>query len=126
MFESFEGFFYAPALVVQVAETMSREAVRIEQIGHHDADASVAGATADEAHNLGLARALIVSRVETLAGAQRDDLLGQSRMQELAHAGKAGLARSFYPHAKIDLALVQYGHQPATGIASIEQQQVGV
>ena len=54
---------------------------------------------------------------------QCDDFFGQATVPERAHGSETGAVDA---HAKRQAALVQDGHQPAAGIAPVEQQQVSV
>lgn len=80
------------------------------------------GATLRTRRTRGGLRALVVERVLLVRCAQHDDALDRVRAREVAHAGEAvGIVDA---HAEFDGAMIEHGHQPAAGVAAIEQQQI--
>jgi hypothetical protein len=121
-----ESLLDAPALVVQITERTSRETDHIDQVSHQNTHLTIGRNMADQPHGLRLAGTLEVADIAAVGAAQRDHLFQEPAAQEVAHARKARVAGSFHSHVERDDPLIQSSHQPATGVAPVEQQQVAV
>ena len=122
--EPLESLLDTPALVLKIAERAGREARRIEQVGHQNTHLTFGRNVTHQPHGLGFNRAAKVLHVSPLGSAQRDHLLQERAALEIAHASKARVGGLLDRHAKRDGALIQCCHQPATRVATVEQQQI--
>lgn len=75
------------------------------------------GDVAHQSYLLGGGGTFVVGGVLPVGRGQGHDLLAQAGAQEVAHAGKAGVAGLFDAHTKWDGAHVEHGHQPAARVA---------
>jgi hypothetical protein len=125
MLEPLDRLFDAPALVIRVTERTSRKMRHIQQVGHKYPRLPVGRDVANQSHGLRLAWAFKIENIAQISSTQRDHMLQKPTAQEVAHASEARVAGLFDPHAKRDCTLIQRRHQPATGVTSIQEQQVG-
>lgn len=63
VFEPFECFLDAPAIVVELAEAVGWKELGVEQIGHQHALLAIGQDVTDQANALRLARAFVVQRI---------------------------------------------------------------
>jgi hypothetical protein len=112
--EAFEGFFDAPALVVQLPKHLCRKRPCI-QVGEQHAHLAAGADTTHQAHVWGLANELVIPGIFSAGHVQGDHRLAGTAAQELAHRLEAAVTVT--AHAKVDALLLQQGDQPSGRIA---------
>lgn len=86
--EAFEGFFDAPALVVQLPKNLSRKRPCIQVSEQHAHFAAGADPT-HQSHARGLANELVITGIFNAGNVQGDQHLAGTAAQELAHCLEA-------------------------------------
>ena len=121
VFEPFECFFDAPALVVEVAEQRSVEALSV-QVGGEHADTAIGRCLSHQAQVWSPSRAPPIAHIVATGRVQRHASLGGTRAKK--RLGGAPAAIVVATHDEADTARVEQGHQPGRRIAAVEHQHI--
>jgi hypothetical protein len=121
MFEAFEGLLDAPAAVIQVRKALGGVGRGIQQGRDQRMDTAIGRHHANQSHPGRGRRTAIIGAVPRIGYAQGHRGFRQTGAQKGLDRREAGIIGA---HTEGDALLSQTGHQPPSGIAAIEDQQI--